>query len=215
MTVLSLAALALLIWLGVWQLQRREWKQDLIARYEATAEADAVTLYTALCGGGDLRRRPVLPPQTRPTPFVRMYGFNAAGEPGWRILRLTEAPACMDRAQGVLVQTGFEHLNDGQMDRTGQLRLRPMPEPNPFSASNSPERNEWHSFERAALAEAFGLPPEALPPVWAAEDAPPLSASEVPPARHLGYALTWFGLAMTLIGVYAAWHIREGRFRRR
>lgn len=213
MTVFSLAALALLVWLGLWQLQRREWKQDLIARYEATAEADAVTLYAALCGGGDLRRRPVTPPETQSTPFIRMYGFSANGEPGWRILRMAEAPACETEAAGVLVQTGFERLTDSVLEPVEQLRLAPMPEPGPFSAENAPGRNEWHRFDRAALAEAFGLAPDGLMPVWGRADAPPLSATEVPPARHLGYALTWFGLALTLIGVYIAWHVRERRFR--
>ncbi len=28
---------------------------------------------------------------------------------------------------------------------------------------------------------------------------------------HLGYAVTWFGLAIALLGVYLAFHIREGR----
>ena len=35
----------------------------------------------------------------------------------------------------------------------------------------------------------------------------------LPPARHLGYALTWFGLALGMIGVYIALHIARGRLR--
>jgi surfeit locus 1 family protein len=33
------------------------------------------------------------------------------------------------------------------------------------------------------------------------------------PNNHLGYALTWFGLALALIGVYGVW--LAGRLRRR
>jgi cytochrome oxidase assembly protein ShyY1 len=33
----------------------------------------------------------------------------------------------------------------------------------------------------------------------------------LPPARHLGYALTWYGLALVLIVIYLAYHISVGR----
>ncbi|MGB1088618.1 MAG: SURF1 family cytochrome oxidase biogenesis protein, partial [Alphaproteobacteria bacterium] len=32
---------------------------------------------------------------------------------------------------------------------------------------------------------------------------------------HLEYALTWFGLALTLIGVYIAWHVQAARAAKR
>ncbi|MAI90840.1 SURF1 family cytochrome oxidase biogenesis protein [Ponticaulis sp.] len=35
----------------------------------------------------------------------------------------------------------------------------------------------------------------------------------LPPQRHLGYAITWFGLALGMIGVYLAFHIARGRLR--
>ena len=33
----------------------------------------------------------------------------------------------------------------------------------------------------------------------------------LPPERHLGYAITWWGLAAALVGVYLAYHLRAGR----
>ena len=36
---------------------------------------------------------------------------------------------------------------------------------------------------------------------------------ELPPQRHFGYAITWWGLAMALIGVYLAFHHQKGRLR--
>ena len=47
-TAFSAASLALLIGLGVWQLQRLEWKQGLIAQIEARAHAEPVTLKEAV-----------------------------------------------------------------------------------------------------------------------------------------------------------------------
>ena len=213
MTAAALIALAVLIWLGVWQLERREWKQDLIAEYAAVSAGEPVTLATAICGGGEFRQRPVLPPEPRGGQSVRMYGFDSEGNPGWRILQIADAPGCLTQARAVLIQTGFEHCATGVMDRVELLRLATTPEPGPFTPENIPGSNEWHRFDRAALAVEFGLAPDALADVWARQDAPPASLSSTPPSRHLGYALTWFGLALTLIGVYFAYHVREGRFR--
>ena len=47
-TVFALAALALLIGLGLWQLQRLQWKQGLIAEIEARTKAPPVGLAEAL-----------------------------------------------------------------------------------------------------------------------------------------------------------------------
>jgi surfeit locus 1 family protein len=38
-----------------------------------------------------------------------------------------------------------------------------------------------------------------------------MDADPLPPERHFGYALTWWGLAAGLIAVYAAFHIKRGR----
>ena len=37
------------------------------------------------------------------------------------------------------------------------------------------------------------------------------AADAMPPARHLGYALTWYGLALVLLAIYFAYHISVGR----
>tara|TARA_R110000787_G_scaffold59047_1_gene133956 strand:- start:6828 stop:7520 length:693 start_codon:yes stop_codon:yes gene_type:complete len=37
--------------------------------------------------------------------------------------------------------------------------------------------------------------------------------SKLPPQRHFGYAITWWGLAMALVGVYLAFHYQQGRLR--
>ena len=41
--------------------------------------------------------------------------------------------------------------------------------------------------------------------------AQPGGSDVLPPERHLGYALTWWGLAGALVGVYLAFHARQGR----
>lgn len=41
--------------------------------------------------------------------------------------------------------------------------------------------------------------------------ADPALADPLPPARHLGYALTWWGIALGLIVIYLAYHMSVGR----
>ena len=41
----------------------------------------------------------------------------------------------------------------------------------------------------------------------------PGDSERLPPERHFGYAITWWGLAMALAGVYLAFHYQRGRLR--
>ena len=41
--------------------------------------------------------------------------------------------------------------------------------------------------------------------------AKPNAGDPLPPERHLGYALTWWGLALALVVIYVIYHIRAGR----
>lgn len=47
-SLLTLVGLVGLVALGLWQLQRLEWKEDLIARVEARAKAAPITLAEAI-----------------------------------------------------------------------------------------------------------------------------------------------------------------------
>ncbi|HEY9218358.1 MAG TPA: SURF1 family cytochrome oxidase biogenesis protein, partial [Phenylobacterium sp.] len=78
-----------------------------------------------------------------------------------------------------------------------------------FEAANSARR--WFRRDIPEMAAALGAPHPApvflmaetsSNPEWAALKPRPLP-TEIP-NRHLEYALTWFGLAAALIGVYAA-----------
>ena len=44
LTIVTLPALLMLIGLGSWQLQRLQWKNDLISSFEARSAADAITI---------------------------------------------------------------------------------------------------------------------------------------------------------------------------
>ena len=81
-----LPALALLVWLGSWQVDRRAWKVDVLADFAATAQADPVTLAQSLCEDRAEIGRRVVPPQTdNDSAVVRVSGRSPQGAPGWRL----------------------------------------------------------------------------------------------------------------------------------
>ncbi|MBL4544878.1 MAG: hypothetical protein JKP95_03710 [Oceanicaulis sp.] len=82
LTLLMLPALALLIWLGSWQLDRRAWKVELLAQYAATADAPPITVSEGLCQGlAETGRRAIEPDVDAAARIVRVSGRNAQGAP--------------------------------------------------------------------------------------------------------------------------------------
>ncbi len=95
---------------------------------------------------------------------------------------------------------------EGPVSVTGLLR---MPEvPNWFTPANEPARGAWYRRDPAEIAKHFGLV-RAAPFMIDADAAPvPGALPQGGETRlvfsntHLGYALTWFGLALALLGVF-------------
>ena len=110
------------------------------------------------------------------------------------------------------------------------FRIVPSGQHSMISPTDSPETARWYVASSAAMAKAllFEDPDAALlaEPVTidrirntpnGVETSPienpfanPAHLDDLPPQRHLGYALTWFGLAAALIGVYVALHMARG-----
>jgi len=130
---------------------------------------------------------------------------------------LMPAPRCdVDDPQRFLfVESGFEDLDGNLVSRPEAWRVEPLPRPTGFMGGNDLDTNRWYTFDRDMMARALGTDPERVLDVWARADLGlPASLIQTPPAKHLGYAVTWFGLALALIGVYLALHIARGRLGR-
>ncbi len=218
LTLATVAALALLVALGVWQLRRLAWKTELIARAQAGLAAPPVRLTGLPEDPAALDwRRVVVRGRLRGD---RDFAFGSVahdGRPGARLLTPLELP---DGAV-VLVDRGFlpeEALPPRQppalaavreAEITGVLRDRRGDRPGPFTPANDLAARRWFRLDPADLARWTGR--EVVPVVIVAERASPpdVLAAVTPvridlPNRHLGYAVTWFGLAAALLAVYLA-----------
>lgn len=214
LTILSVALFAALIWLGVWQVQRLSWKTGLIAEAQAAAEIAPVPAAAVLNRpGGEFRRVILDCPGLASAPFAEVRSI-LDGRAGVRLVS-----AC--RPEGlettVLVDRGFvaEEVSERPaVDASVHtpLRLtavaRVAPAPNPMAPP--PENGRFFTRDQDAIARALGVAGPVDHRVLYAEDStnpewPALSPAVPPPVfsnNHLGYAITWFGLAAALIVFY-------------
>lgn len=236
-----LAALSVLVGLGVWQWQRKAWKEDLIATIEARSKAPARGI-EALAGGGCFTADGLSLAAACEYLRIRLEGtFDHARER--HVFTPSSPAASRERRPGFLVFTPFKveglpspvYVNRGYVpeDRkdpasrmAGQVSgpvtieglLRSRQERRYFDGANNPAANIWFVRDPVELAggaggpfrpsapggptiafyvDQLGPPPPGRLPV-------PSDGRYVLSNRHLEYALTWWGLALTLVGVYAA-----------
>lgn len=222
LTVATAIALAIFIALGVWQLQRLKWKEGLLAHVAAlqTAAAQPIgaTLDAAAHGRDvDFTRVSATCPGLATAPFLSLYGLYG-GQPGWRLISACPVESAAYRT--VLVDRGF--VPDAVHERpavdaaerapvaiTGVLRKPDRA--SAFTPANRVDLNRWFSRDVAAMARTLKAPQPAPVFLYAETSSNPAFAALKPaplpaqiPNRHLEYALTWFGLAAALAGVYAA-----------
>ncbi|WP_058835255.1 SURF1 family protein [Luteimonas abyssi] len=197
--------------LGIWQVQRLAWKQDLIervdARIHAAPEAPPPRSAWAALDEDDAYRRVHLRGEYLPVDEARTQAVTEI-DGGWWLL----APLRTEDGDIVLVNRGFVPLGEdaapppaGPVEVTGLLRIT---EPGGgFLRSNDPAEDRWHSRDVAAIGQARGLDAAALAPYFVdAERDPamrgwPRGGMTVVRFRdhHLQYALTWFAMALLTV----------------
>ena len=210
-------ALAILIALGIWQLQRREWKGAILAAID-TAE-----------------RGPPIPLPRAPAPFAKvavsgtllpiraLYGVDVRerldGPPreGAQLLALLARPG----ESAIVVDLGWVPMGDGAPDplaahvaatpATVVGYVRPAEHPSWLSAADNPAARRFYTLDPHAIAAALGVR-DVAPFTLVALGAPaspdaPVPADNLPrpPNNHLQYAFTWFGLAGALVAVFISW----------
>lgn len=222
LTAFTVVGLAILIGLGTWQLQRLAWKQGLLERIEAGMRAPPASLddvAAARAAGSDVRFRKVEVAGR----YLHEHEFHLYtvedGRQGWDIITPLET------ADGriLFVNRGFvpedrkpaetrpDSLPQGRVTVAGIVRAAPE-RPGWFVPDNDPAENIWFWRDLEAM-RAHAFPSDAPDVAGFFVDALeqdrdgaalPRAAAGPPDLhnRHLEYALTWYGLAITLIAVY-------------
>lgn len=218
--LLALAGIAGLTALGIWQLERRVWKLDLIERVDARIHASPVPApgpeaWPSVSAASDEYRRVAVTGHFLNDRETLVQAVTDLGGGFWVM-----TPLVSDRGFTVLVNRGFvppekrdpatraegqpQGPQAGEVTVTGLLRIT---EPKGgFLRSNDPAAGRWYSRDVAAIAAAKGV--ERAAPYFIDADGTrnpggwPVGGLTVVsfPNSHLSYALTWFALDLMLIG---------------
>lgn len=211
--LLALCAVATLVFtaLGLWQLERRAWKLDLIARVDARVGAAPMALpprpqWSALATAAGEYRRVRLAGTFAHDKETLVDALTRLGSGYWVVtpLRTEEGAVLINRGFVPREQRAPSSRVAGQVQGlvvvTGLLRLS---EPDGrFLRPNEPSADRWFSRDVAAIARARGVANPA--PFFVDADAAPIPGGSpvggltVVAFRntHLIYALTWFGLGL-------------------
>jgi cytochrome oxidase assembly protein ShyY1 len=188
-TIVVAAAIAVLIGLGVWQLKRAVWKEQLLARFAAAEKLPQISWPTVPIKGDQL---PLFRHATgvclRPIGKWAIAGENRAGEPGY-----VQIIDCMTGAEGpgMSVEVGWSKNPNARIDWPGGL----------VSGVIVPDRRT--RMRLVAATSPPGLEPSRPPSVE--------SVSPITPSGHRMYAATWFALALAALIIYAVAVVKRGR----
>jgi surfeit locus 1 family protein len=223
-TLLCLPLFALLVGLGIWQLERLQWKLNLIAEIERSMRAPAISLDRALQLGAARAqyRRVAVSGRFDNAKENYLYTTGPEGRPVYHVLTPLETGS----GAAVMVDRGYVPIalrdpasrpgseTNGEVYFIGILRT--PDKPGFFTPSPDLHGRVWFARDVEAMATRDHLR-LAAPVVLEAVAAP---GKKWPrggqtrvdlPNDHLQYALTWFLLAAALAVVYLAWHRARGR----
>ena len=214
LTVLAVLLLGVLLALGVWQVQRMQWKEGLMDGAEAAAGQPPLPLAEALKLENPEFRRVLLTCRgLAAASFVELQSIEN-GDAGVRLVSAcrpegVEATLLVDRgfvSAEISARPSVKAADTMPVVITGVLRRAPAPS----ALTPPPAEGRFYGRDAEAMARALKVVGPVSPftvfattstnPDWQAlkPSAPPAAFTN----NHLGYALTWFGLAAALIAFY-------------
>ncbi len=209
--IFGLAGLGVLLWLGIWQVQRLAWKQDVLAEIESRISADPVALPPQVSEDADKYLPVTVSGELEPGEIHVLVSVKHVGA-GYRII---QSFSTGDRT--ILVDRGFVPTTAKQADRligpmeiTGNLHW--PDEIDSYTPEPDIDDNIWFARDVPNLAAALGADPVLL--IARSETDPnvmplPVATAGIP-NDHLQYAITWFGLALVWAAMtgYFLWRSR-------
>ncbi|MCB4456347.1 SURF1 family protein [Leisingera sp. McT4-56] len=199
--IISGAGLAVLIGLGSWQLQRKAWKEGILATIEERIAGEAAEML------------PQAPdPETDKYRPVRLKGEIGAEElhvltsikdigPGYRVI----SPFTLEDGRRILIDRGFVPAKEKQAARLSgpaaiEGNIHWPQETDSYTPAPDLAGNIWYARDTGQMAAQLGSEPvmivlRASPEGEAGLRPVPVSTTGIP-NDHLQYAITWFSLAL-------------------
>ena len=212
LTLVAVLALALLCGLGVWQVQRMQWKNGLIDQAEAAADLPAAPIASVMALDDPAFRKVAIDcPGLATARYVELQTIHD-GEPGVRLIsacRPAGFPTVFLIDRGFIAETVSARppvaVSTASFPVVAEVRETPPPGPMALPV----DKGRFFARDMAGMAEALGVAnpdPNTLFALTSSNPELETLQPSAPPAafsnNHLGYALTWFGLALALVGFY-------------
>ena len=211
--LIGAGGVAILLSLGVWQVQRLAWKQGVLAEIAARIAEAPVDLPAAPDPGRDAYLS-VAVTGTLGEAYLRVLVSQRGQGAGYRVispLDLGDRVILLDR--GIMPTEAVPPVPPGPVSVTGNLHW--PAEVDGFTPAPDTLRNIWYARDVAAMAAALGTAPVlVIARATRPGDAPvvplPVDTAGIP-NDHLNYAITWFSLAALWLGMtlYLLWRIRR------
>jgi surfeit locus 1 family protein len=226
LTLFGVVLFAGFVALGTWQVYRLAWKRDLIARVDARVHAPPVLAptraqWSSVDAPSAEYRHVQLHGSFLHDRQTLVWTATDLGSGYWVM-----TPLQRDDGSVVLVNRGFApadwcgakgHCAPGPSGETTLTGLLRMSEPSAVIRHNDPALNSWYTRDVSAIAHARGL--NDVAPYFVDEDAAPGTLDAGKPAwpqggltvitfanNHLSYLITWYALALMVLGagIYVA-----------
>jgi surfeit locus 1 family protein len=232
----ALLAFAALLWLGTWQLQRKAWKEALIASLTERLAAPPMALpppatWPTLDSASNEYRRVKFRAEFENDKEALVYATASAFRPdisgqGFWVF----TPARLEDGSLVVVNRGFvpNDLSNSATRPAGQISgivetagaMRWADARHWFTPNDDPIHNLWFLRDPATIAAAKGW--AHVSPFYVEEETPMPPGGLPRPGRlvvnlpdnHLQYAITWYGLALVLAVVFVTWAFSSSARRR-
>ena len=229
-SLVSALAFVVLCALGVWQLERLYEKEALMERIDLSLKADAVAMpleaeWPALTPDEYTYRKIFVSGEFDHKHEAHVFGFIVTDDkgttaPGYFVL----TPLDLPNGSRVIVNRGFvpEVMKEPDQRKPGLIEgpvtiqgLMRVPERRGlFTPTDDLKKNIRFLRDPVAIASSFGM--ERVAPFLIDAEATPIPGRWPEgghtvvsvPNNHLEYALTWFGLALVLIGVFTAFAVK-------
>lgn len=225
LTAFAVPAFAVLIALGVWQVERREWKHALLDRIAAESAAPPRDLVEVLTGPEEARAYAHVEADgvLDASKGVHLFAPTGQGGADYRVI------APLDYGDGRVILVDLGTMTEAEKKALtgpvpaavgGEIHvqgiLRPSESPGWTTAAPDTKANRWYVRDVPAIAAAFGL--KDVPLFVLQSETPNAGGVPRPVAfrpdladNHLAYAVTWFSLALILLVIFVLLGRRQGR----
>ncbi|WP_417210828.1 SURF1 family protein [Antarctobacter sp.] len=214
---LGLTGIAILVWLGTWQIQRLEWKRGILNEIETTVSGDPRPLPRLIDPEAQRYQPVVLTGEIGSDALAVLVSVKQRGA-GWRLISAFQT----EDGRRILLDRGYVPVEQkGQPRYAGPATVRGNlhwpDDRNSSTPDNDPAVNIWYARDIGPMAEALGTEPllvitRDMSPADTGVTPLPIDTGGIP-NDHLQYAITWFSLAavwLIMTGVWI-WRLKTGK----